>query len=139
MLPLDEFSPELAFLLDRGFVAREGYAYDFGDDAQLLLTGPFTLRLSRGRGQILLDFGDNDGGWIYFNWLVEFLDGLSFSDPVFDTDIHGYPRPASTAKWMIGAWPRLLNLFSDADEVRKLRKFSDERQKAFAESWLGTT
>jgi hypothetical protein len=127
MIDIADIAPTFAFVLHKGFVP--GPAIDrpleFGN-AEVELNGqPFSLRLTRERGQILADIGTTSSGWYKLEYVLEFVDRsvtqIQFGEP---------PDAAIMSDLLQRNWDEVAKVFVDELAMRRLHEFARQRSAA---------
>lgn len=127
MINIVEIAPAFAFVLQKGFIP--GPAVDrpleFGN-AEVELNGqPFSLRLTRERGQVLVDIGTTSSGWHKLEYVLEFVDRS-----VKQSQFGAPPDAAMMGDLLQRNWDEVAKVFSDELAMRRLREFSRQRAAA---------
>ncbi len=131
MINIDDIAPAFAFVLQKGFVM--GSAIDrpleFGN-AEVELSGqPFSLRLTRERGQVLADIGTTSSGWYKLEYVLEFV------DPSVEQSQLGKPPDAAIMSDLLQRdWDEVAKLFNDELALRRLQEFARQRSAALLSS-----
>jgi hypothetical protein len=126
-----DIAPAFAFVLQKGFAP--GLAIDrpleFGN-AEVELNGqPFSLRLTRERGQVLADIGTTSSGWYKLEYVLEFV------DPSVEQSQLGEPPDAAIMSDLLQRdWDEVAKLFNDELALRRFQEFARQRSAALLSS-----
>lgn len=112
MTDISALFPAFAFLKARGLVQAEG-----SDDAIVMKGTPFSVRIARDRGQLVVDIGDEQTGWHPMPHSVQYVD-LALTQRDFGPS----PSPEVIAKLLDSHWDALCNLFSERKASARFRR-----------------
>jgi hypothetical protein len=111
MTDISAIFPAFTFLKTRGLVQTEG------GDAIVMKGMPFSVRIARDRGQVVVDIGDEQAGWHPMPHSVQYVD-LALTQKDFGPS----PSAETIAKLLDSHWDVLCNLFLERKASARFRR-----------------
>lgn len=131
MIDLSDIAPEFSFVGGKGLTrsASDYKPREFGNAFLVMAGVPFSIRLTRDRGQVFVDAGNSAAGWHKLEYILEFVDSSvtqeQFGEP---------PDPVAMANLLQRNWDEVSSVFSNQQKTSRLQAFTKEKSEAF----LGT-
>jgi hypothetical protein len=112
MTDISQVFPPFAFLKTRGLVQTEGR------DGFVVMAGmPFSVRIGRDRGQVVVDIGDEQTGWHPMPHSIQYVD-LALTQRDFGPS----PSAETIARLLDSHWDALCGLFTERKHSRFFRR-----------------
>lgn len=127
MIDIADIAPYFAFVLNKGLVPDQANhrPQEFGN-ASIELNGlPFSLRIQRERGAILVDIGTRSSGWYKLEYVLEFVDAT-----VTQSQLGEPPDAVVMGRLLQRDWDEVAKVFNDELAIRRLQGFARQRSVA---------